>query len=413
MTSPHPASPGFQVTKALSISKHLVRYRDLFSTPLFGTLAALLEMMLATPGWSSSGAALAAGKSLSQIHYFFSRGSWDHRRVNDCRKQVLAQHGRTRSRTDDIACLDETCLAKTGEHFELLDRVHDGRDDAVKPGYRLFGLAIMNPARGIRYVLDTLLVTTKHDNFRSLWTLWMRLVRRNLSRVKALVFVLDAGFRNQYLLRFLHDAGKHFVVRVLGSMVLEAGNDTVKLGEARKRAKRHRVSVSGIGIVEMWCLRGTIRAWKKELPQTLSVLVVQRRGFRNPLILATSQDLPDAEGMARCYGQYLARWSIEVVFKELKLDLGLERFRVRTLRAISRYLAIVVLAHTLLVLKLAGLREHPVFASLLVRILEKTRNLSTLALSGLKKLYEMLVPKIIPFQRTFAHGHWSSYRLYG
>src|SRR5207249_4167958 len=108
------------------------------------------------------------------------------------------------------------------------------------------------------------------------------------------------------------------------SMLLVTPAGKVKLGALRKNTQRHRIRVQGIGVVEMWALSGVMQAWKKEIPQTIFVLMARRQGFRTPLILATSQKLEILDAMAACYGQYLAKWSIELAFKELKYDLSLE-----------------------------------------------------------------------------------------
>ncbi|MFY9558655.1 MAG: transposase [Terriglobales bacterium] len=285
-----------------------------------------------------------AAKSISGISYFLNDGVWDHRELQRARLKTIETHHDLKPRSADLCIVDETCAAKSGKTFEKLDWVHDGRDGQIKPGYRLLGLLIVNQKRGIRYMLDLMPLTTKTDNFRSIWRSWIRLIGRNLAHIKAKVFVFDAGFRNQYLLKFIRNAGKQFVIRVLASMVLETADGKVKLGTLRRKTKRHRVRMGSIGVVEFWAMSGVMHAWEKEIPQILWVLLTRRQGFRNPLILATSQKLETLEEMATCYGQYLARWSIELSFKELKYDLSLEDFRVRSLKAIARWIALVVLA---------------------------------------------------------------------
>lgn len=278
--------------------------------------------------------------------------------------------------------VDETCAAKTGHTFEKLDWVHDGRDGQIKQGYHLLGLLIVNPERGIRYVLDILPLTTRTDNFRSIWRSWIRLIGRNLVHMKAKVFVFDAGFRNQYLLRFLRSEGKHFVIRVLASMVLETADGKVKLSALRQNAKRHRARIKGIGVIEFWELGGVMHAWKKELPEMVC--------------------------MATRYGQYAARWSIELSFKELKYDLSLEDFPVRSLRAIARWIALIVLAHTLLTLILDAVRKKPLLFALLLDILKKARKLRDILLIGLKKLYEMVFVKVIAPHRISLYTYAKS-----
>ena len=148
--------------------------------------------------------------------------------IAGCNKRLatIAEHHDLRPRSDDLCIVDETCAAKTGQTFEKLDRVHDGRDGQIKNGYHLLGFLIVNRERGIRYVLDILPLTTKTNSFRSIWRSWIQLIGRNRAYMKGNIFV-DAGFRNQYLLRFLRNEGKHYVIRVLASMVLETSEGRV------------------------------------------------------------------------------------------------------------------------------------------------------------------------------------------
>lgn len=404
MTNPAP-SLGFQGTKTLSIRKHLAPYRRLFTKPLFETCAGFLETCIRERDHTFAAVSLRAKKSISGISYFFTEGVWDHRELQRQRIKTIETHHDLKPRSDDLCIVDETCAAKTGTTFEKLDWVHDGRDGKIKHGYHLLGLLIVNPERGIRYVLDILPMTTKTANFRSIWRSWIRLIQRNLAHSKAKVFIFDAGFRNQYLLKFLLSEGKQFVIRVLASVVLETPGETVKLGKIRKKTKRHRVRIPGIGRMELWALSGVMHAWKKEIPQTVWVLMARRQGFRNPLLLATSQNLETLDAMAECYGQYLARWSIELSFKELKYDLSLEDFRVRSLKAIARWIALCVLAHTLLILILGSVRRRSHLFAFLLDILRKARKIRDVLLIGLKKLYEMLFLKVIAPQRISLYAY--------
>lgn len=407
MTNPAP-SLGFQDTKTLSIRKHLAPYKQLFTKPLFETCAGFLETCIREKDHTFAAVSFRAKKSISGISYFFAQGVWDHRELQRQRLKTLGEHHDLKPRSDDLCIVDETCAAKIGKTFEKLDFVHDGRDGRIKKGYHLLGLLIVNQKRNIRYVLDILPLTTKTDNFRSIWRSWMRLIQRNLSHMKAKVFVFDAGFRNQYLLKCVRNAGKHFVIRILASMLLVTPAGKIKLGTLRKHTKRHRIRVTGIGVVEVWALAGVMHAWKKEIPETVFVLMARRQGFRNPLILATSQELETLEAMAECYGQYLARWSIELSFKELKYDLSLEDFLVRSLKAIARWIALVVLAHTLLTLILGSVKRRPLLFALLLDILKKARKIRDVLLMGLKKVYEMLFLKVVAPQRVSLYAYAKS-----
>jgi transposase len=75
----------------------------------------------------------------------------------------------------------------------------------------------------------------------------------------------------------------------------------------------------------------------------------------DPLILVTNFEVRTLKEAVKLLKLYEKRWQIETGFETCKRELGLERFMVRSLKAIERLLDLVMLAYALLVvLLLAG-----------------------------------------------------------
>ncbi|OHA07812.1 MAG: hypothetical protein A2934_02990 [Candidatus Sungbacteria bacterium RIFCSPLOWO2_01_FULL_47_10] len=54
-----------------------------------------------------------------------------------------------------------------------------------------------------------------------------------------------------------------------------------------------------------------MKAWSREISEELSVIMFERSGFQNPLILATNETVTTSEEAVRLYQAYCRRWSKE------------------------------------------------------------------------------------------------------
>lgn len=383
-----PASLWGKLNKSLKIGKHLVPYESFFTRPTKESFRMIMEELLSMKSPNATEISIKLAKSISSVSYFFSEARWDHRKIESARKRVVANARSTRSTEDDLISLDATTISKTGKTFPDISRVFDTAEKKVTNGYYFYLASIVHPKYSHSSIADWLLIAPKAYQFRSLWRGWMRILRRIFTYSKAKMVVLDAGFRNQYLLRFIMQNRRHFLIRATGSMIVSVSGTPMKISLMKKR--RARCLQYGDAILTIRIIHGVMKAWSREIPESLSIVMIQRTGFRKPLILATSKDIGSVQEAVLLYQFYLKRWSIEVLFKDLKMELGLEKFRVRSMVAILRYLTLIVFAHTILILKLGRLRYHPKLILLLQNLLVRLRKVRQLLVVSLKKLYEMM-----------------------
>lgn len=400
MKTTHPTAPFWgQLTKSLEIGKHIAPYARLFTQPTKKTFRCIIEEMLSMKSPNATELSWGLAKSISSISYFFTHAAWDHRKIEVARKRIVAQAATTRSTEDDVISLDATTISKTGTTFPDLSRVFDTAERKVTDGYYFYCASLINLRKSHSSIADWLLIAPNAYHFRSLWQGWLRILRRVFVYSKAKMVVLDAGFRNQYLLKFIMQNGRHFLIRVTGSMVIRSNDIPLRMATMKKH-RAHRVRF-GNAVLTVRIIHGVMNAWKREIPETLSVVVIHRTGFRNPLILATNENVTTPKEAVRLYQLYLKRWSIEILFKDLKMELGLEKFRVRSMVAILRYLTLVVVAHTVLVLKLGRLMKKQEMILLLESLLRAFRKIHALLIVSLKKIYEMLTPFLIRFKINY------------
>lgn len=319
---PQSASFGGKNSKFLQIGNHLRPYGAFFTKPTRVVFQTIIREMLTMKIPNSTDLALGLKKSISSISYFFNEAVWDHREIEKARKVVMRNAEHTRPSSADIICLDSTTISKTGTTFPDISRVFDTADKKVKDGYYFYVASIVNLKRSHSYIADWILIAPKAYHFKSMWMGWFRLLKRIFALTKAKLIVLDAGFRNQYLLQFIRRNGRFFLIRVTGDMMLLKNKIPIKLRTIKKR-KGYGVKCGNTKLV-IRIARGVMKAWSREITEELTIIMVERSGFRHPLILATNQAGVTLKDAVFLYQTYCKRWSIEVLFKELKLGSDLK-----------------------------------------------------------------------------------------
>ena len=108
------------------------------------------------------------------------------------------------------------------------------------------------------------------------------------------------------------------------------------------------------------------------------------------MVLCTSLKIENLQDAINIYEKYLNRWKIEMLFQDIK-ELGLETFRVRSKRAIMKYITVVILVHSLLTLALHFAKEMKTLAVAIENLLRAKRKIRELKFRGLKIFYEMIL----------------------
>lgn len=375
--------------KELNIVRFIAPYFGVFNQPLYCTFKALVLYFVEQRGQTLTGASLKASKSVSALSYFFNEGKWSAEDLLVKTRGAFNHRPQTRPRRTDLLCLDGSSLIKDGKSFELQTTVWDNADKRTGKGYEFCAAAIVT-TNGMKYLWDYLLYTKKEADSEGKFQIWIRLIKKLVKSTKAWLFILDAGFRNKYFLSEILKTKRDFLIRLTPTMKLLL-NTGKEIHLSKVRRGRPRVYQVGQEKIRVWEEVGVVKAWRGEIEQTLRIVLIQRDGFRNPLILCTS-DLKSER--IEVYRNYQRRWRIEELFLENKGYFNLEGFRVRKLTAIHRYLCCIITVHNILSIKLQSLQRLPSVLKQLEQILKKYRKIPKLLLGSLKKLYEMLAPPL-------------------
>ena len=142
---------------------------------------------------------------------------------------------------------------------------------------------------------------------------------------------------------------------------------------------------------KLWVLTDVIvRAWIGEFREEVSIIVFQRNGFKNPLVLCVSVPKITQEEAMKYLETYFKRWGIEQLFKELKSWFCLEKFKTISLESIEKYLALAIFVHSLLTQAKEQIEDVPKLKKAIQLFLKKTRNIKEFTLIGIKLLCEII-----------------------
>jgi hypothetical protein len=147
------------------------------------------------------------------------------------------------------------------------------------------------------------------------------------------VYVMDRGYDDNYVMQFIEKTGQKYVIRLKNNRVVHIGDKKMPLQElcrnhrgkysmdAYRHGKKCRIKFS------------SIKCTLSSSSQEVTVIVVY--GGKNPMTLVTNCTVSSKEDMIGVVKRYFSRWRIEEYFRCKKQSFGFENFRVRSLQSIN------------------------------------------------------------------------------
>lgn len=401
------------------------RTYEIFKTVISGIL--LLK------DWKQWDLANVGWKTLPQIQYFFYKSEWNSQLLNSSRVQWIRNKilwcANTKS---DIAIFDATIGKKNdaSSFHGLASWFFSNRDKGIVNGLEIFWASIMTKS-WVKYMLNlslffkkTVLSSQDMRNPSLLCDAWRKFMTKTLSMTKAWLVVLDSWFKWANTCKWIFQVCKrHFLVRISQSQIfIDKNNHKFKIEDCLTKANAIHFEKGRMWVFKNVYLNSWIKKWAR-IP--VNIIVYDLNWARNPMVLATSASLEDVyenmirknsepswkekrEGRAnsttvtllweedRIYGCFIAlyrkRWSIEECFKELKSYLCFEDFKVTSYESIMKYLHIILVVHTLLIIMTDALYWNKSSFEFVYSYLKEKRNMKSkkITLIWVKLFIEMM-----------------------
>lgn len=382
--------------------------KTIFDPRTYENFIAITKSIIALRSWKQADLALFAKKTLRQVQYFFNGAKWNFWDLNIMRLKMIRQQFNFKDQETDFAILDGSAIAKNKDSFfkGLVDKVYSNKDKKIVNGFYLFGASIMTP-KGQKYILDFKLFFKK--NYLSETEAWVKFTSKVVKKTKAFLFILDSGFRGKYFCKYLFEiCRRHFLIRIDKNQLILVKNDfLLKNGKKRGRKAKYpnydkfkinnlltEKTAIHVNHGRMWIFKDVfIKSWFDSFKHPVQVVVFWKDGFKKPMVLASSVSPEDFnnEDYFRFVEVYYKRWSIEILFKEVKSWFCFENFQLISFVSIMKFLHLVVFCHTLLTLFLDEINQNCKLKYFILDFLKRTRNIKKkLTVIGLKLFFESI-----------------------
>lgn len=308
-------------------------------------------------------------------------------KLNEFRLRFLRNKSDFRDRQSDFVVADGTTIKKDKDSVfsNCTDIFWSNLHKQTVNGFEIFGVSVQTK-QGVKYILDFMFFLK--NKWYSEASGWIHLLNKISKQTKAWIFIFDAGFRKQYLLEHVYKKLKrHFLVRLSPTQHILGNGQRIFRSTKQIRKQKLGIKVTG---GYLWVLsQARVKAWDKVINFPLTVIVYQRDGFKNPLVLVVSQSELTTEEALSFIQLYFQRWGIEQLFKELKSYLAFGQFQITSLLGIKKYLMLMILIHSLLTLKKQEFSAAPSLGLLVEFVLKKLRNIKELTVVGVKFFLEI------------------------
>ena len=346
--------------------------RCCFTAPSFEVFTHLLAGMVTTRGPRTvtgmlTGAGLSRSWSHHRAHRFFSRAAWDPRKVGLTLAGAVIE-GLVPAGADVRVAVDDTLLRRRGKKVWSALWTHDGSarsKDKIGYGNTWVIAAILVDlpfcSRPVALPVLARLWRGKDTTSRSELALAMVADLKRVAGQRILHVVADAAYHHPSVAAL--PTGVTWTTRLAANATLlgPAPARTGKRGRPRKKGTPlgtltqiaaattwHTVTVQRYGQTANVRLAEQRVQWYgpwKDLPVRL-ILLRDTSKYYDLALITTDLTIPVEDIVSR----YAARWSIEVVFSQMRQILGVGQARNRTARAVERTIPFGLTTYTLVIL---------------------------------------------------------------
>jgi hypothetical protein len=199
------------IPKLKNIANALCQYGLLFDWRTFGSFKAVVQALIFFRNQRQADFAALANKSVAAIQYFFDSAKWNVGMVNEIRLRILRNKQATADRREDDLILDGSPFEKNKDcESEGVSKIWDNRVKRTVLGYEVFGAAVRG--RDLTYPLG--LKIYEAEKWWSVWQAWIHFLKWCLKRTRAMLVIVDRGFRNGYFLQAILQENRNFLLRV-------------------------------------------------------------------------------------------------------------------------------------------------------------------------------------------------------
>jgi SRSO17 transposase len=367
------------------VSSRLPSFGGVFTRPQMKNFARYVSGLMLSPNRTVSAMndLFYAHNDQSALNNFITDSTWSDEGLDEARYKMILEGLKRRSKDcegDGILAIDDTLSHKTGKHMEYVGYYFDRAESRQTLAHDILTTHLIKGRLSIPLdawvYLKKEQLEDKKEEFKDKNQVAREFIQKaHLKNVPFLYVVGDSWFFSKDTVELAQSLGKIWVFQSKSDRVVLLPRGWVSLSAWAKemipKEKFKRVEVRYKDKEQThWCYEANLKMRSLKDAQRVRVVV--------------SYDNPELEGEPHFYcsnkldmkadkllNVYAKRWKIDSFYRDAKQNLGMDEYEMRKIEGVRRHLAMVLIAHTLLVLgpvKAATTRPSPSVAAKLRRI---------------------------------------------
>ena len=345
--------------------------------------------------------------TVKRFHRFLHNSDWSEGDLRDYVVERSANHI-GKGNQDELMIVDLSgCEKKYAKKMEQLCGIRDISDGLEKKkvtrGYPFLLAVLTTLAKGPARLVSWRLFSYRAPDFISQNAIEWEFIESLWARFgKGVIFTMDRGFGRFRLLGQMSEKGMRFVVRLKQDIHVDPGDERLI---SLKWLSYAMALVNWNKVYDVRDKREKVLryGWRKvrrpEIKGEVYLVISWLEGEDTPWLLLTNEVVVSAEDAWRIVQIYWRRMEVEQTLRYLMSELGIESFRVRSIEAIKKLFAIVMVVMGMLVEMFEG---EPVLVELICRLgrwlgLKKEKPTLYKLRWGLRKLLTNTTPIQLPW----------------
>ncbi len=346
------------------VTSYLPSFESVFTKPQMKNFARYTSGLMISPNRTVSAMndLFYAHNDQSALNNFITDSTWSDDEFDRARYRVILDGLERRSNDcegDGILAMDDTLSHKTGKQMEYVGYYFDHAEGRQTLAHDVLTTHLIKGRLSIpldfRIYLKEEQLEDKNE-FRNKNQMARELIEKAHSNGMPFLYVVgDSWFFSKETAELAGSLGKIWVFESKSDRVVLMPEGWIHLSEwamkktvPKERFKPIKVRYQS-SVQTYWCYEANLRMRSLKDAQRVRVVV--------------SYDNPELEGEPHFYcsnkldmkadkllNVYARRWKIDSFYRDAKQNLGMDDYEMRKIEGVRRHLAMVLIAHTLLVL---------------------------------------------------------------
>lgn len=345
------------------VTSYLPAFEGVFTRPQTKNFARYTTGLMISPNHTVSAMndLFYAHNDQSALNNFITDSTWSDDQLDDARYRVILDGLRRRAKDcegDGILAMDDTLSHKTGKHMEYVGYYFDHAEGRQTLAHDILTTHLVKgrlsiPLDAWVYLKEEQLPEEKKSEFKDKNQVARELIgKAHSAGVPFLYVVGDSWFFCRETAELAQSLGKTWIFQSKSDRVVLMPEGWVHLSEWAKTVPKEKFKPVKVRYKDneqtYWCCEANLRMRSIEGEKVRVV---------------ASYDSPELNGEPNFYcsnkldvkadkllNVYAKRWKIDSFYRDAKQNLGMEDYEMRKIGGVRRHLAMVLIAHTLLVL---------------------------------------------------------------